>query len=296
VLAERDLGATGVRVSALGLGGGALGEARVSEREAEALLLGAVDMGVTLIDTARSYGSSEERIGRLLGARRDRVVLSTKGGYGAHGAPDWTGEAIARGIDEALARLRTDRIDLFHLHSCPLETLRRDDILRALDDARSAGKIRVAAYSGENDALSWAIESARFGSVQCSVNLFDQRSLETAIANAAARGVGVVAKRALANAPWRFDERPAGHYCETYWSRMRAMQLDPSPLAWLELAVRFAAHAPGVASILVGTASVDHLRACALAAAQGPLPAELEHRVRAAFRAADPHGAWTGEV
>jgi len=283
-----------VEVSAVGLGAGALGDARVGERDAESLLLGAIDLGVTLVDTARSYGLSEDRIGRFLGARRDRVVVSTKGGYGVDGVGDWTAAAIERGIDDALARLRTDRIDVFHFHSCPLDVARRDDLLDALDRARRAGKIRAAAYSGENEALAWAVASGRFDSVQCSVNLFDQRSLGGAVAEASRRGVGVIGKRALGNAPWRFASQPHGDYCEAYWLRMMAMQIDPAPLAWDEAAIRFAAHAPGVTSVLVGTSSLAHLRDAVRFVARGPLPDASIDAFRSAFATHDRD--WRGEI
>ncbi len=293
----RRLGATGIDVSAIGLGAGALGDARLDERDAEALVLAAIDEGITLFDTARSYGLSEERIGHFIGAhsaRRANVVLSTKGGYGVDGVEDWTPRAITQGIDDALRRLQTDRLDVFHFHSCPLDVARRDDLLRALDDARDAGKIRVAAYSGDNEALAWAVASGRFGSVECSMNVFDQRAINGAIADASSRGVGVLVKRAIANAPWRFDARPTGDYCETYWSRMRAMGIDPAPLAWSELALRFAAFTAGVSAILIGTARIDHLRENVRHLANGALSDDVVTRVRAAFAA---NGAeWRSEI
>ncbi len=293
----RRLGATGIDVSAIGLGAGALGDARMGEREAEALLGATIDEGVTLFDTARSYGLSEERIGRFVGAhpeRRSRAVVATKGGYGVDGVDDWTPSAIERGIDDALGRLRTDRIDVFHFHSCPLDVARRDDLLGALDRAKTAGKIRASAYSGDNEALAWAVASGRFDSVECSVSVFDQRAIDGAIADASSRGVGVIAKRALGNAPWRFDERPHGDYCEAYWLRMRTMAIAPAPLAWGELALRFAAFAPGVTAILVGTASIAHLRENARYLGNGPLPDDVVTRIRAAFSANDAE--WRGEI
>ena len=159
-------GTTGLTVSRLGLGCGGLGETRVSDADAERLVLGALDLGVTFFDAARSYGLAEERLGRILGSRRDEVVLSTKGGYGVEGVEDWTGPVLTRGIDEACARLRTDRIDVFHLHSCPVDVMHRDGLLDALARARDAGKIRVAAYSGDNEGLAWAVGSTAFGSVE----------------------------------------------------------------------------------------------------------------------------------
>lgn len=278
-------GETGIELSRLGLGCGALGDARLGEGDAERLLLGALDLGVTFFDAARSYGLAEERLGRHLGARRAGVVLSTKGGYGAGRAEDWTALAVTRGIDEALARMRTDRIDVFHLHSCPLDVLRRDDLLEALERARAAGKIRVAAYAGDNDALSWAVGAPAFGAVQCSVSVFDQHALRDSLPRARARGLGVVAKRPLGNAPWRFADRPEGTDAALSWDRMRALAIDPAPLAWDALALRFAAFAPGVSCVALGTTSLDHLRAAARHVEDGPLADDVAMRLRARFDA-----------
>jgi aryl-alcohol dehydrogenase-like predicted oxidoreductase len=287
-------GNTGIEVSRLGLGAGGLGNVDLSEREAERLLLGAVDHGVTFVDAARSYGAAEERIGRYLGPRRDEVVLSTKGGYGVDGVADWTGDAVRLGIEDALRRMRTDRIDVFHLHSCPVDVLARGEVVEALLAARTAGKIRVAAYSGENEALSHAVESGAFGSVQCSVNVFDQRGIDGAIAAAARRGVAVVGKRPLANCAWRFAERPVGRYAEEYWLRMRAMAFDPAPMDWGELALRFAAFSPGVCTVIVGTTRLEHLEANVRVLQLGPLDDTLRSRVRSAFVAHDD--GWIGQV
>jgi aryl-alcohol dehydrogenase-like predicted oxidoreductase len=287
-------GSTGIEVSRLGLGAGNLGDVGLSENEAERLLLGAIDRGVTFLDAARSYGVAEERIGRYLGGRRDEVVLSTKGGYGVDGVADWTADAVRLGIEDALRRMRTDRIDVFHLHSCPVEVLARGDVVDALLAAHRAGKIRVAAYSGENEALSHAIESGAFGSVQCSVNVFDQRAIDGAVAVAARRGIGVVGKRPLGNCAWRFAEQPVGRYAEEYWLRMRAMAFDPSPLDWDQLALRFAAFTPGVSTVVVGTTRLEHLEANVRALQLGPLDDTLRSRIRAAFVAHDD--GWIGQV
>jgi aryl-alcohol dehydrogenase-like predicted oxidoreductase len=286
-------GTTGLAVSRLGFGAGALGDHRVAE--AERLLHAAIDAGVTLFDTARSYGASEERLGRMLGARRNRLVLSTKGGYGVEGVADWTAGAIERGIDDALGRLRTDRIDIFHLHSCPLEILERGDTLAALERARDAGKIRVAAYSGEGSALAWAVAHPTFGGLQCSVSPFDQQTLRTPLPAAAARGLGLLAKRPLGNAPWRFEGPPAATDVAIYWWRMRRMELAIPAPEWPGLALRFTAFSPGVASILVGTTSLPHLRDNLAHLARGPLPAATQAELQAAFTRHDD-GTWNGVI
>jgi len=296
---RRPFGTSGLIVPALGLGAGQVGDARLSEAEAGRLLGAALDLGLTLVDTARGYGLSEERIGRHLAHRRAGFVLSTKVGYGVEGEADWTGPCVARGIDEALRRLRTEVLDVVFLHSCPLETLRDPAILGALEEALRAGKIRVAGYSGENEPLRWALTSGLFGALECSVNMCDQRSLGDVLPEAAARGIAVIAKRPLANGPWTHPARPAGQYVERYWERLQAMRsgdqpLDPGPFDWDELALRFAAFAPGVSTAIAGTASLEHLTRNAALVARGPLPASAVAGVREAFLAHDD--GWDGQI
>lgn len=283
-LAVRPFGRSGLSVSALGLGAGEIGAATLDEQDVETLLRTAVDCGVTLIDTARSYGLSEERIGRFLAPVRDQVVLSTKVGYGVDGVPDWTGECVRLGIDRALGKLATDRIDIVHLHSCPIDVLERGDVVAALLEAKRAGKIRCAAYSGDNAPLAFAAASGQFDSLQLSWSLCDQHAAAV-IERAHQAGLGVIAKRPLANAPWRFDDRPVGHEAEPYWVRWRELGLDRGELPWDELAARFAAHYPGVSSAIVGTRQITHLCHNAEIVARGALPEAMVAAVRARFEA-----------
>jgi aryl-alcohol dehydrogenase-like predicted oxidoreductase len=291
---RRALGSTGLQVSALGFGAGPVGAAELPESEAAALLHGVLDAGINLLDTAPSYGLSEERIGRHLAGRRRDFLLSTKCGYGVPGVEDWTGPCITQGVELALRRLRTDVLDLVHFHSCPVDVLERPGVVEALTRAVEQGKVRVAAYSGDNAPLEWALHSGKFGSVQLSVNVFDQRALERALPLATERGVGVIAKRPLGNAPWRFHERPEAPDVATYWDRMRAMGLDAGGMDWSELALRFAAFVPGVASCIVGTTRLENLRRNVQALEQGPLPHDVNERIRAAFH---HHGReWDGLI
>ena len=290
----RPFGRTGLTVPVLGFGAGHVGDPAMDEAEVGRLLHGALDLGVALIDTARSYGLSEERIGRHLAGRRGEFVLSTKVGYGIPGYDDWTGPVIAAGVDAALGRLRTDHIDVVHLHSCPLEVLERGEVVAALQAAVAAGKVRVAAYSGDNAPLEWAVASGAFGGIETSVNLVDQRAIERVLPVAGERGLGVIAKRPAANAPWRFAERPAASDIALYWERWRTLGLDPGGFDWTELSLRFAAWQEGVHCAIVGTSRLEHLRQNVEQVAKGPLPAETVAAIRAAFRA---HGAgWEGQI
>lgn len=268
----RALGSTGLTVSEIGLGAGPLGDERVPEPVALDLIAGALDRGVTLIDTAPSYGRSEPRIGLALRGKRDQVVLSTKLGYGVPGVPDWTGPCITAGVERALERLRTDRIDIAHLHSCPLDVLERGEVVDALERAVRAGKVRVAAYSGDNAPLAWAIASGRFGVVQCSVSVVDQRALDAAIPEAGRRGVGVLAKRPLANGVWREAVRPDAPDRGIYWDRLQAMGIALDAPRALGFVL-----AQPISSALVGTTSLAHLDAMlAVAADDGGMRAVFE--------------------
>lgn len=291
---SRTYGATGITVSLLGFGAGHIGGPDFTEGECGAFLHGVLDAGITLVDTARGYGRSEERIGRHLAGRRAEFTLSTKVGYGVEGHEDWTHACVAAGVDRALKIMRTDHLDIVHLHSCPREVLVQGDVIEALAKAKAAGKVRAMAYSGENEALDFALASGRFDGVQCSLNFCDQRVLSQGLPAARRHGLGLIAKRPLANAPWLWAERPVGEYCEEYWVRLRAMGLDPRDLGWQEMALRFATFQDGVSSCIVGTTKLTHLEANGRILQKGPLPPEQVAEIRAAFAA---HGAgWDGQV
>jgi aryl-alcohol dehydrogenase-like predicted oxidoreductase len=290
----RPLGRTGIVVSEIGLGAGPLGGHDLDDAAAVRLVHAALDLGVTIVDTAPSYGRSEARLGVALRDRRAGVVVSTKLGYGVPGVDDWTGPCITAGIDAALTRLGTSWLDIAHLHSCPVDVLARGDVVAAVVAAVDAGKVRVAAYSGDGVALGWAIDSGLFGAVQCSISLADQRALDGAVARAADRGIAVIAKRSLANAAWRDRDRPAAADRAEYWSRLRAMALPVADGDVAAHALRFVLAEPGVATALVGTTSVTNLEAAVAAAAAGPLDQAAVASARAAFRRCDR--GWDGII
>jgi aryl-alcohol dehydrogenase-like predicted oxidoreductase len=142
---QRTLGKTGLKVSAVGLGCNNFG-GRTDFEATQRVVHRAFDLGVTLIDTADSYGNkggSEEFLGRTLGARRKDVVLATK--FGLPMKEPGTGGAsrgyVMRAAEASLKRLRTDWIDLYQVHfpdpKTPIE-----ETLRGLDDLVRQGKVR----------------------------------------------------------------------------------------------------------------------------------------------------------
>lgn len=244
----------------MGLGGAEIGYEAASQSVVDRIIRIALDRGVDVLDTAECYVESEEKLGRALAGVRDRFHLFTKCGH-ASGLPfqDWTPQLISASIDRSLERLRTDYLDLIQLHSCSAAVLRSGEVINALQRARDAGKVRFIGYSGDSrDALA-AIETGAFDTLQTSINLADQEAITLTVPNAHTRGMGVIAKRSLANAVWKHQERPSNEYHQTYWERLQEINylfLHTSSLAdSLATALRFTLSVPGVSMAIVGTRS-----------------------------------------
>jgi aryl-alcohol dehydrogenase-like predicted oxidoreductase len=166
---HRQLGRSGLRVSALSFGAGTFGGrgdlfgawGTTDVAEARTLIDMCLEAGVTTFDTADVYsdGASEEVLGAALEGRRDEVLISTKAGLPMGDGPGDAGTSRSRlvaGVDAALRRLRTDRIDLFQLHahdaSTPVE-----EVLSTLDGLVRAGKVR---YVGVSNHSGWQLMRA----------------------------------------------------------------------------------------------------------------------------------------
>ena len=176
-----------------------------------------------------------------------------------HMLGDWDPRLLARSIDQSLRRLQTDWLDLIQLHSCSEETLRRGDVIDVLDRARQSGKARCIGYSGDGSAALAAVRSGRFDTLQTSLNIADQSVLDAVLPEAAARNMGVIAKRPVANAVWRNMQKPANSYHHVYWDRVQALQYDflQCPDAAFDNALRFTLSSPGVHTAIVGTTKPD---------------------------------------
>jgi aryl-alcohol dehydrogenase-like predicted oxidoreductase len=291
---KRPFGKTGIDVSILGFGAGHIGSPKMEEKTVELLLNKMLDLGINLVDTARAYGLSEQRIGKYISHRRKDYFLSTKVGYDVEWKPDWTYDAVYYGIDQALVLLKTDYLDIVHLHSCSREILQQGDVIMALEKAKLEGKIRFMAYSGENDALEYALETGKFDSIQTSVNICDQRGITRYLPKAIHSGLGVIAKRPIANAPWRHETPPVGHYSAEYWHRLKKMDLDTGKNNIADVAIRFTAFTPGVSSCILGTSKQEHIKEGILSIEKGPLAEEMTDYLGKKFHENDD--GWEGLI
>ena len=108
------------------------------------------------------------------------------------------------------------------------------------------------------------------------------------------RGLGVITKRPVANAPWRYDSPPIGHHSAEYWHRLKKMKIDLHGMSWMELAIRFSAYTKGVSSCIVGTSSSDHLKDNIQVLEKGPLDEAIIQHIRSEFRKNDDN--WIGLI
>ena len=169
----RNLGGSGLRVSAVGLGCNNFGQ-RCDAETSRKVINRAIDLGITLFDTADIYagmGGSETVLGQVLGNKRKDIVLATK--YAMPMSTDGTRQGASRryiisAVEASLTRLKTDYIDLYQQHHYdPLTPI--EETLRALDDLIRQGKVR---YIGHSNFPAWRIAEAEFTARQINVSPF----------------------------------------------------------------------------------------------------------------------------
>ena len=279
----RDFGNNDIKVSALGYGAGVIGDSRLDNKTVDILLNSILDLGINLIDTARGYGLSEERIGKFISHRRKEFILSTKVGYDIPGTTDWTYDCVTKGIDAALAKLKTDYIDIVHLHSCPKSTLEKGEVIEALLNAVDTGKVRIAAYSGDSEGLVYAVNSNKFKSIMASISICDQQVMGGLLQDAKNKHMGVISKRPLANCVWKYKEPPNYDKASNeYWDRLNKMNFK-FDMDWNELALRFSVFAPNVDSCVVASTNIEHITQNIAYIQKGKLPEDIFNTIRAKF-------------
>jgi aryl-alcohol dehydrogenase-like predicted oxidoreductase len=196
-----------LEVSVVGLGCNNFGS-RIDEAQTKVVVDAAIDAGVTFFDTADIYGGtlSEEYLGWILGPRRDRIVLATKFGMRVDDAHPGGADAayIRSEVEESLRRLRTDRIDLYQLHT-PDDDTPIAETLATLDELVQAGKVREIGCSNltasqlREAEVAAADTAAHFVSVQNELNLLDRADETDGLVGAAELGIAYIPFAPLAS-------------------------------------------------------------------------------------------------
>ncbi|HWG06294.1 MAG TPA: aldo/keto reductase [Beijerinckiaceae bacterium] len=298
---QRNLGRSGLLVSAVGLGGNNFG-GRVDAATTRAIVHAALDLGITFFDTADTYGrrgggesgTSEIFLGEALGARRKDIVLASKFGHAMDAERKLKGASrryIISAAEASLKRLKTDWLDLYQLHgvdpSTPVE-----ETMRALDDLVHHGKVR---YIGCSNLPAWRVVEAAWTSRSLGLHAFiscqDEysllnRSIEAELVPAAqARGLGILPFYPLASGlltgkyktgevppegsrfakPERFETRFQTDATTRKLEALRSFA-EQRGHTLLELAISWLAGQKVVGSVMAGATSPEQIRANAAAA------------------------------
>ena len=285
----RRLGNSGLKISAIGLGGNTFGRT-VDGDEAIAVIRRALDLGVTFVDTADvySFGRSEELVGQALAGRRSEAVLATKCGMAMDEGPHRRGLSrrwIMQALEDSLGRLGTDYVDLYQAHVPDADTP-LEETLRAMDDLVRQGKVR---YIGCSNYAAWQLAQVlgiddRLGlvpwvSAQNSWNILDGLDDPSLLPACGALGVGIIPYTPLASGILtgkyrRGEEPPPGTRAgdlpavgkRLTDSRLAAVErLRPWAEArghtTAELAIAWLLSYPEVSSVIVGARSAAQVEA-----------------------------------
>ncbi len=211
----RKLGRTGLEVSEIGLGTWAFGNnvyGGVPEQEGITTIHRAIDLGITLFDTAPQYGTNlqdgiaEIVLGKGLKGYRDKVVVQTKFGRNftiENGAPQFYKKRIIASVEESLSRLQTDYIDVLFFHSPFSHQEIHDDVWEGVEKVLQDGKVRFIGHSisefenTQQMARQWA-EEGKIDVIQVVVSLMYRKSLDL-IRDLSRYPIGIVARECLAN-------------------------------------------------------------------------------------------------
>ncbi len=298
----RPLGATGIRVSEIGFGAwgiggnanGAVAYGPTDDDDSRRALRRAFESGINFFDTADFYGfgHSETVLGNALRDVRSDVVIATKAGMlSAVGAQDFSPEHLLRSLEQSLARLGTDYIDLFQLHSPPIDLLQRDDrCVATLDRLRREGRIREYGISARSpdDALI-AVRDLGFRCVQVNFNLLDQRARENGLFEVCQReGAGIIGRTPLCfgfltgryspaalfdpddhRSRWSPEQRERWASALGLFLAEVKSNTEQTPA---QFALRFCLSFAALSSVIPGMLTEDHVQENARASGLGALP------------------------
>ena len=260
-LPQRVLGSTGVKVTILGLGGEGVLRTFGYDREAQAMIAAALEVGITYFETARAYSGSEAYLGKALKGRRDGVFLTSK----SHGR---TRDEAEEHLAATLRNLRTDHLDLWQIHDVrtksDLEALTATGgALEAFRWAKEEGYARFIGVTGHHDPdiLRQALDLYDFDTVLLPVNPAEPRSRSflPLAREALDRGLGVIGMKVLA--------------------RGLVSQLDLAPVRDY---VHYALSQP-VSLVVIGCDTPEHVRELAAAVQEfQPLPKQVQERLEEA--------------
>lgn len=295
---QRMLGRTGLKVSALTIGGLYTSSLAGGVNETERIMRRAMELGINAIDTAPAYADSEATVGQAIRGLQAPLVLMTKVGGRPQPFNPQDIHGLRTSVEESLRLLHREQIDVLLIHEPdrpqqyawwssydPLD----GPVLQVIDELKQSGKIRFAGLAGTTvTELTRLIQSDHFDVVLTAFNfsaLFREASVEL-IPAAVARNMGIVAGSTLGQGflARRFDEEVQRQPIWLSHARQQQMLafyelLDQTGLTAVELCLRFALSNDFVSTVPIGCKSMEQLQASVAAVEKGPLPTDILERL-----------------
>ncbi len=288
-LTPRTLGRTGIPVSPIGLGTTeigylyGLGERTLpTESEAIEFLNYLVDIGVTFIDTAHSYGLAEERIAKSGIAKRPGVTISTKCGLildkGFEGNVKELEKELTDEVEQSLRTLEIDCITLLQFHGASVEIIKSGALESMAQKWKEAGKVKFVGVSvrGEDTPLA-VIESGFFDTIQLAYSILDERMEKQVLPKAQEHNIGIINRSVLLKGALT----PASIHLVEGLASLKQNSDKAAKIAeglgtdLPSLAIRFVLSNEAVSTVIVGTNKSKHIENAVKAAQAGPLPEDV---------------------
>jgi aryl-alcohol dehydrogenase-like predicted oxidoreductase len=299
------LGRTGLRVGVAGLGCGGGSRLGQGQNKSEAHSIGivhqALDLGVNFLDTAASYGT-EAIVGKAIqDIDRTKVVVSTKHHVVKEGRR-FTPDEITAAIDKSLVQLKTDYVDVFHLHGVDFKLYDyvKNDLMSPLLKAKEAGKVRFLGITElsyndhDHELLSAALDDNLFDVIMLAFNMMNQNARSTVFPKSMDQGVATLimfAVRSIFSIPGRLaedikklvdaGELPA-ELAETE-DPLGFLIHDGGAESVIDAAYRYVRHDPGADVTLFGTGSAEHLKTNLASILRPALPGKDVEKIHSLF-------------
>lgn len=267
-LPKTTLGTTGLEVTRLGYGSGH--RKPMDDQQRDTILSAVVDAGINFIDTAISYGNSEELIGRFLKHKRDKFYLATKGNL-------WNADDLENQLNQSLKRLATDYVDIYQLHNPTVEQCRSANLVDALNKFKKSGKCRWIGISTSIPDFNQFVEWNSFDIFQIPYSALQMEN-ENTMNKAANSGAGIIINGAVA-----LGEPNVGKGSQVVWDNFEKynlqqfLDINETKTSFM---LRFTLTNNNAHTAIVGTTNPEHLNLNIESVLKGPLTTDVYNAVR----------------
>ena len=267
-LPKTILGKTGLEVTRLGYGSGH--RKPMDDKQRDTILNAVVDAGINFIDTAISYGNSEELIGKFLKHKRNKFYLATKGNL-------WNADDLEIQLNQSLKRLKTDYVDVYQLHNPSLDQCRSADLVDALNKFKKSGKCRWIGISTSTPDFKKFVEWNSFDIFQIPYSALQMENEDT-MNTAANSGAGIIINGAVA-----LGEPNVGTGSQAIWGNFEKynlqefMDINETKTSFM---LRFTLTNNNAHTGIIGTTNPEHLNMNIESALKGPMEVDLYNQVR----------------